>query len=57
MNVGDLLWGMIIAYLLLGGIWLAVEQTRRVKRRRQLQRKWNDKRRATIVEMKRNGTR
>jgi len=34
MNFGDLLWGMIVGYILLGGVWLAAERAARNARQR-----------------------
>jgi cytochrome bd-type quinol oxidase subunit 2 len=35
MSIGDLIWGMIVGYILLGAVWLALERIgREAKRRR-----------------------
>ena len=48
MNAGDLTWGMIVGYLLLGGILLAIEHAVQNMR----QKKGGTRRRASVIELR-----
>ena len=48
MTVGDLIWGIIVAYILLAAVWLTVESYLRVRRIRRRP----AKRSAAVVDLK-----
>jgi len=48
MSAGDFIWGMIVAYILLGVVWLGVEKVwRGIKRRKRAAR-----RSASVVDLR-----